>query len=81
MTVFLFFADIRDEEIPHIKAFSKAISAFAVAYYVIFIFFSILLIAGVTASKRYLLVPWLVVAFLSIVFIIVMNSFASFDRC
>jgi len=64
--------DIRDSEIPDIQQFSKIASAVLVAYDTVFIFSSIFLIAGVSAEKRFLLVPWLVNLMLTILLVIVL---------
>merc|ERR1711981_146088 len=60
--------DIRDENIPAIKYFNKVALASFVAYLVLFTFASIFMISGVAARKSHLIVPWLVVAFLTLLF-------------
>lgn len=70
--------DIRDEDIPAIKYFNKVCLASFVAYLVVFTFASILMISGVAARKSYLLVPWLVVAFLTLLFFLIMSISAMF---
>jgi len=64
--------DLRDSEIPEIEHFSKIASGILVAYDTIFIFSSIFLIAGVSAEKRFLLVPWLVNLMLTILLVVVL---------
>merc|ERR1739844_165166 len=64
--------DIRDEDIPAIKSFNKVTLATFVAYLVIFTFASILMLAGVAARKSFLLVPWLIICFLTLLFFLIM---------
>jgi len=64
--------DLRDTEIPDIEHFSKIASGILVAYDTVFIFSSIFLIAGVSAEKRFLLVPWLVNLMLTILLVVVL---------
>jgi len=70
--------DIRDEDIPAIKYFNKVALASFVAYLVLFTFASIFLISGVAARKSHLIVPWLVVAFLTLLFFLIMSISAMF---
>merc|ERR1712018_825112 len=70
--------DIRDEDIPAMKYFNKVTLASFVAYLVLFAFASILMISGVTARKSYLLIPWLVVSFLTLLFFLIMSISAMF---
>ena len=49
-----------------------------VAYLVLFTFASILMISGVAARKSYLLIPWLVVSFLTLLFFLIMSISAMF---
>ena len=70
--------DIRDEDIPAIKYFNKVCLASFVAYLVIFTFACILMISGVAARRSYLLVPWLVVSFLTLLFFLIMTISAMF---
>merc|ERR1712223_439386 len=64
--------DIRDEDIPAIKKFNQVTLATFVAYLVIFTFASILMLAGVAARKSFLLVPWLIICFLTLLFFLIM---------
>merc|ERR1712083_991428 len=70
--------DIRDENIPAIKYFNKVALASFVAYLVLFTFSSIFMISGVAARKSHLIVPWLVVAFLTLLFSLIMSIAAMF---
>merc|ERR1712083_684577 len=70
--------DIRDENIPAIRYFNKVALASFVAYLVLFTFASIFLISGVAARKSHLIVPWLVVAFLTLLFFLIMSISAMF---
>merc|ERR1712156_15301 len=70
--------DIRDEDIPAIKYFNKVALASFVAYLVLFTFASIFMISGVAARKSHLIVPWLVVAFLTLLFFLIMSISAMF---
>lgn len=58
--------DIRDEEIPYLISFDRKIWASIIAYNVIFTLVSMLLITGVAAEKKVLLIPWMVVVVFSI---------------
>lgn len=58
--------EIPDDCIPTIENFSKTAWTFLIAYDVSYTFFCILLIAGVTTSKRILLIPWLCFVLISI---------------
>lgn len=74
--------DISDNDIPKISYFSRLTWSIAVAYEVIFTFASILLLAGVSAERRYLLLPWLSVIFVTfmlgiILVLALMFSFAN----
>merc|ERR1712156_1342164 len=70
--------DIRDEDIPAIKYFNKVALASFVAYLVLFTFASIFMISGVAARKSHLIVPWLIVAFLTLLFSLIMSIAAMF---
>lgn len=70
--------DIRDEDIPGIKLFNKVSLSSFVAYLVIFTFASILMISGVAARRSFLLIPWLVVSFLTLLFFLIMSISAMF---
>merc|ERR1711997_704398 len=70
--------DIRDKDIPAIKYFNKVALASFVAYLVLFTFASIFMISGVAARKSHLIVPWLVVAFLTLLFSLIMSIAAMF---
>merc|ERR1712083_1141907 len=70
--------DIRDENIPAIKYFNKVALASFVAYLVLFTFASIFMISGVAARKSHLIVPWLIVAFLTLLFSLIMSIAAMF---
>merc|ERR1712083_570414 len=70
--------DIRDEDIPAIRYFNKVALASFVAYLVLFTFASIFMISGVAARKSHLIVPWLVVAFLTLLFFLIMSISAMF---
>lgn len=71
-------ADIRDEDIPAIKSFNRVTLATLVAYLVVFTFASILMLTGVAARKSFLLVPWLIVCFLTLLFFLIMAISAMF---
>merc|ERR1711899_247063 len=64
--------DIRDEDIPAIKKFNQVTLATFVAYLVMFTFASILMLAGVAGRKSFLLVPWLIICFLTLLFFLIM---------
>jgi len=70
--------DIRDEDIPAIKYFNKVALSSFVAYLTLFTFASIFMISGVAARKSQLIVPWLVVAFLTLLFFLIMSISAMF---
>jgi len=70
--------DIRDEDIPAIKYFNKVALSSFVAYLTLFTFTCIFMISGVAARKSQLIVPWLVVAFLTLLFFLIMSISAMF---
>jgi len=70
--------DIRDEDIPAIKYFNKVALSSFVAYLTLFTFACIFMISGVAARKSQLIVPWLVVAFLTLLFFLIMSISAMF---
>jgi len=70
--------DIRDEDIPAIKNFNKVTLATFVAYLVMFTFASILMLAGVAGRKSFLLVPWLIICFMTLLFFLIMAISAMF---
>lgn len=70
--------DIRDEDIPGIKFFNKVSLSSFVAYLVIFTFASILMMSGVAVRRSFLIVPWLVVSFLTLLFFLIMSISAMF---
>merc|ERR1739846_51658 len=70
--------DIRDEDIPAIKKFNKVTLATFVAYLVMFTFASILMLAGVAGRKSFLLVPWLIICFMTLLFFLIMAISAMF---
>jgi len=70
--------DIRDEDIPAIKKFNQVTLATFVAYLVMFTFASILMLAGVAGRKSFLLVPWLIICFMTLLFFLIMAISAMF---
>merc|ERR1712083_647009 len=70
--------DILDEDIPAIKYFNKVALSSFVAYLTLFTFACIFMISGVAARKSQLIVPWLVVAFLTLLFFLIMSISAMF---
>jgi hypothetical protein len=70
--------DIRDEDIPAIKYFNKVALSSFVAYLTLFTFTCIFMISGVAARKSQLIVPWLGVAFLTLLFFLIMSISAMF---
>jgi len=70
--------DYDDEDIPAIKYFNKVFLASFVAYLVLFTFASILMISGIAGRKSWLLVPWLVVSFLTLLIFLILSIAAMF---
>merc|ERR1712001_223993 len=70
--------DIRDEDIPAIKSFNQVTLATFVAYLVMFTFASILMLAGVAGRKSFLLVPWLIICFMTLLFFLILAISAMF---
>ena len=59
-------SDVKDEDIPAMISFNKVISSVCVVFGALFIVSSILMLVGVTTSRKYLLIPWLVVTYITL---------------
>ena len=59
-------SDVKDEDIPSMIQFNKVVSSFCVVFGALFIVSSILMLVGVTTSRKYLLIPWLVVTYITL---------------
>ena len=70
--------DYDDEDIPAIKYFNKVFLASFVAYLVLFTLASILMISGIAGRRSWLLVPWLVVQFLTLLLLLILSIAAMF---
>ena len=66
---------MKDEDIPEMIAFNKIVSTFCVVFGALFIASSLLMIVGVSTSRKYLLVPWLVVTYLTLFGRLVRNGY------
>ena len=59
-------SDVKDSDIPEMIQFNMVVSSFCVVFGALFIVSSILMLVGVTTSRKYLLIPWLVVTYITL---------------